>query len=135
MRVLLDKSEESLEAANLLKDEELFASSVHCYYYSCIQLMRFILFYIYEIDEEDFDNRLTDNSHNTLINEITNKIDYSVVNLNRFKADFRRIKYLRKDADYKQKLILKIDCNEAQKLARNISNTLKEVNKDKYDFR
>lgn len=40
---LLKKSEQNIEAAELLISNKFYASSVHCSYYSCLQLMTYIV--------------------------------------------------------------------------------------------
>ena len=127
MKILLDKSKYSLQASEFLKKEELFASSVHCAYYSCIQLMRHILFNFLNKDENDFDNSQSNNkagSHQNLLNTIIYNFYSKNIYANSFKNDFRVIKELRKKADYKQIVILEKDCKDALNLALKINNTL-----------
>ena len=127
MKILLDKSKYSLQASEFLKNEELFASSVHCAYYSCIQLMRHILFNFLNKDENDFDNSQSNNkagSHQNLLNTIIYNFYSNNINANSLKNDFKDIKDLRKNADYKQIVILEKDCKNALNLALKINNTL-----------
>jgi len=128
MDILLKKSASSLQASGLLKDEEHYASSVHCAYYSCIQLMRHILFNYYNEDETSFDSSENTNSagsHIFLMNELTKRIPNRNFDSRNFKNNFRNIKNYRKNADYKQIVILPIDSNNAYKIALYINNTLK----------
>jgi len=130
MTILLNKSKESIEASEFLKNENLFASSVHCSYYSCIQLMRHILFNIQNEDENTFDNGQNINqagSHNYLLSILTNDLKNHEIDIRTFRNQFRNIKDLRKNADYKQLVILEIDCNNAYNLALKINRTLKNI--------
>lgn len=132
MNILLKKSTSSLEASSLLKDEEHFASSVHCAYYSCIQLMRHILFNCYNIDETIFDSSANTNStgsHMYLMNELTKLIHGKNFEIREFKSNFRNIKYYRKKADYQQIVIFQKDSNNAYSIALNINRTLKKIHK------
>ena len=128
MKILLNKSNENLEASIFLKDEEFYSSSIHCAYYSCIQLMRYIIFNIHNIDEEEFDNNqnITNiGSHNYLLNEIISHLQYDKIDIRSLKNTFRNIKELRKNADYKQIKILLVDCNNAYDKANNLNKSLK----------
>lgn len=40
---LKQKSERSFDAGKLLEEQQLYCSSLHCYYYSCFQLMHYQL--------------------------------------------------------------------------------------------
>lgn len=40
---LKQKSKRSLDAGKLLEEQQLYCSSIHCYYYSCFQLMHYQL--------------------------------------------------------------------------------------------
>ena len=128
MDILLNKSKASLEASTLLHDEELYASSVHCSYYSTVQLMRHVLFNIFGEDENEFDNRKevkSAGSHNYLINFFRNKITKPISGRD-FANGLRDLKELRKNADYKQKVILLSESKEARKLADITNNALKK---------
>ncbi len=121
MNILLDKAKQNAEASLFLKEEEYFASSVHCSYYSCIQLMNHILFNVFNVDEAAFNNNeniKNNGSHNYLINQICLKAPRLATN--KFKNDFRNLKALRKDADYNQVKILKVDCENAIHLAQKL---------------
>lgn len=50
---LKQKSEDNLKAAQLLHDERLCNSSVHCSYYSCLQMMKHYLCNISNISYDD----------------------------------------------------------------------------------
>ncbi len=130
MKILLDKSINSLNASILLKQEEHYASSVHCSYYSCVQLIRHILFNKLELDEKSFDNGKNTNqngSHNHLLSVLSEYLHKSNIDVISLKSDFRIIKELRKNADYKQIIVFQNDCNNAYNLALRINNSLKTI--------
>ena len=130
MKILLNKSENSLKASELLMNEDFFASSVHCAYYSCIQLMTHILFNIHKVDEKEFENILKDtkgSSHEILQNEITKEFYNKEFNVKIFKDKFRTIKKLRVISDYKQMNVFKQDSQIARNSAIIINNILKNA--------
>ncbi len=125
MRILLDKSLSNIEAAELLHQEEMYASSVHCSYYSSIQLMRHLLFNKFGFDEMEFDGRpeIQDKgSHNYLINFIRNKLDPYASRA--YSSGISDLKKCRKEADYMQIKILEINSQKALDLAKNINSKL-----------
>ncbi|TAH04942.1 MAG: hypothetical protein EAZ15_00310 [Sphingobacteriales bacterium] len=126
MDILLNKSKSSLEASTLLHAEELYASSVHCSYYSSVQLMRFVLFNKFEVEENEFDNRKevkSSGSHNYLISFFRDKISKTIIPRD-FANNLRDLKKLRKNADYSQKIIIERDSLNARKLADITNNAL-----------
>lgn len=127
MDILLNKSESSLEASTLLHEEELYASSVHCSYYSSVQLMRHIIFNNFGEDEIDFDNKdevRNHGSHNFLISFFKNRI-YTSISKRDFGTHLRDLKELRKNADYKQKVILIGESRNAMRLSNIVNSALK----------
>lgn len=56
MPELLKKSEENILAASLLIENELYASSVHCSYYSCFQKLKNVISQAYGSDYEELEN-------------------------------------------------------------------------------
>lgn len=127
MRILLDKSQSNIEAAEILHNDEFYAPSVHCSYYSCIQLMRHVIFNKFGEDEIEFDERpevKASGSHNFLISYLRDKID-NPVNSRSFSENIRRLKNHRKRADYMQIKILEVDSEKALSLATNLNSLLK----------
>ena len=130
MRILLDKSQSNIEAAELLHDEEFYAPSVHCSYYSCIQLMRHVIFNKFGEDEMEFDGRpevQSNGSHNFLISYLRDKID-NPVNGRSFSENIRRLKNHRINADYKQMNVLKGDSTTSLSLAKATRTILSNIN-------
>lgn len=101
--ILKKKAKENLAAGKLLSDKRMFNASIHCYYYSCLQLIKFVILDKFGFTIETV-NRQTEsgNSHNWLINKIKElylcKHDYSY--LRTLSKNIKRLKNLRKDADY-----------------------------------
>ena len=57
MNVFRDKSHFNREAAEICLQKSLFAPSVHCSYYSCIQFMLYVLFEKLKMTEEGFNEQ------------------------------------------------------------------------------
>ena len=137
MTILFEKSQQSLESAEYLHDDEKYCSSIHCSYYSCIQLMRHILFNEIEppYDERTFDDlpqvMNAKGSHNFLIMELKNLIQNKntsrTTDIRKFSQDLHDLKKLRKDADYHQIRILPENSRHAKLLASNNIALLKRL--------
>lgn len=126
MRILLDKSQSNIEAAELLHREEMYASSVHCSYYSSIQLMRHLLFNKFGYDDIEFDGRpevQDKGSHNFLFGFLRTKIDPK--ESRSYNIYLQQLKDHRKRADYMQIKILEVDSEKALSLATNLNSLLK----------
>ena len=77
MSILKEKSLFNITAAQLLNDNNLFAPSVHCSYYSCLQLMKAAMLEFKGISLKDLESEITNakntknlNSHSYIIKEI-----------------------------------------------------------------
>ncbi|HMR90131.1 MAG TPA: HEPN domain-containing protein [Saprospiraceae bacterium] len=130
MQILLDKSKANIDAAELLHQDEFYAPSVHCSYYSCIQLMRHLIFNKFGDDEKEFDERpevKSSGSHNFLISFLRNKIQDP--NKSRsFSDNIFRLKSHRINADYKQMNVLKSDSTTSISLAKTTRTILLNIN-------
>jgi hypothetical protein len=126
MSILLEKSKNSLEASSLLQTEELYSSSVHCAYYSCIQLMKHILLNINNLNLEDFNSgSMGKGSHEFIINQIVSgnqKTTYK-----EFRKTIYELKKLRIDADYEEIKISEKDSQNAHQFAEKIHLILKQT--------
>ena len=130
MNILKDKANENLEASEYLINEEMFSPSIHCSYYSCLQLMRHILFNIYGVIESEYDERpevKNKGSHVYSINFFRNELHNKKISYREFEKKIRDLKLLRKSADYKETIILSKDSAEALKIAIFITNLLKNT--------
>ncbi len=106
MSKLREKSNFNLDAAEYLIAQDLYAPSVHCSYYSCFQLLKFIIQDFFGVDYDAQRNELRVNkqtSHNYVIQYIINELKQLEK-----KVDVRRklirqisqLKQLRVESDY-----------------------------------
>jgi uncharacterized protein (UPF0332 family) len=127
--ILLNKSEQNKDAAQLLHDEHLYCSSVHCSYYSCYQLMIHIIYNVLGHDEERYsesDEIKNANSHNYTMNIIRQEIIKTNSNsIRNFNDYIKFLKNHRKKADYQQINILKAESILVIQKAENFKTILK----------
>lgn len=127
---LLKKSEENRKAAlKLWSVEKWFAPSVHCAYYSCVQLMIHIIMTVggkkYETMESEIGS-FRGGSHGYYIQQVQSLLVNSG-KANKIK-DFSQIKTLktyRETSDYKPVEVTYDDSDKANSLAEKISKLLK----------
>ena len=131
---LKNKSNENLVAANLLIQNGKYASSVHCAYYSCLQLIKHIINkYVgksYKMqDGEAFHHRKS--SHGYLLNEIVKNLNQkNGVNFaNTVRRAFFELKDDRLKADYQNISINKIEAEASYLISNQVQNILKSVYK------
>jgi hypothetical protein len=131
MSELQDKSEKSVIAAGVLQDKQIYHSAVHCLYYSCVQLMNFIL--VHKFKDPSFwlavQNKET-NSHNEIITAITNDIAQKPDSRKRasiLKSNIIALKTKRREADYTEIKISVDDFKAANDLCVQVRSTLKNV--------
>lgn len=130
---LLKKSEQNIISAKLLKDNNLFASSVHCSYYSCVQRMLNIVHVHMGSDKDDLKNKCKINatgSHVIMANEV--KLELFRVSMNDSESQFfsnniGNLKRNREAADYHQVDIEPMKCQASIEIAYKINKLL-----DKY---
>lgn len=136
MGVLIKKSDENISSAKLLIENNCYASSVHCSYYSSVQIMIHLLLnkfgYTPEKLEADAKSQFK-GSHIFARDVIRDKMkDLGI----RFKAqEFYReigeLKNKREQADYQEKLIDKDFSESAVAQADNVNLILEEIFKFK----
>ncbi|MBZ0242957.1 MAG: hypothetical protein K8F24_07070 [Bacteroidales bacterium] len=127
------KSEKNIKGAELLIKNSLCSSSVHCSYYSNVQLMLHILFTDFgksesEIETEAKQGSVDENGyHNWLKNTITRELvtrDFMIVrDFNNF---FGQLKALRVKGDYKNSLINESKAIDAVSFSKNINQILED---------
>lgn len=109
MSYLRNKSEFNLKSAALLIEEDFYAPSVHCSYYSVFQLMKHIFIQIKRISYENLNQNIISDSRNThkyLIEEFCLHLQSDAnCKLNRFevrelKNDIQDLKQFRLESDY-----------------------------------
>jgi hypothetical protein len=127
------KSGRNITGAELLIKNSLCSSSVHCSYYSNIQLMLHILFNDFMKSERDIEDEAKQGSidekgyHNWLKNTITRELairDFMIVR--DFNNLFGQLKALRVKSDYKNIIIKKYKAVDAIGLSKTINEILEE---------
>lgn len=135
MPYLKKKSEQNEIAADLLKNKGLYASSIHCSYYSSLQFVKHLLLKIYkpenEIEDEIPGSRF--NSHQYYIVKLTDELKahreyFNDVRL--FKEKIYDLKELRTNGDYKNIETPQTDCEKAEQLNKKILKILKKIFND-----
>jgi uncharacterized protein (UPF0332 family) len=116
MSPLLLKSQENIKSAELLINNEMYSSSIHCSYYSLVQRMLCFI-------EPDFgtDSSEGDNAHITLLNNCAKSLAFK--NLSResisdFKSHVNQLKRTRRQADYKVQIFSKNESVQALQLSQ-----------------
>lgn len=135
MSHLLDKSEQNKAAANFLKERGIYASSVHCGYYSCIQM--FIHLLIKHFNEE-FEKEVENskggkgNLHSIYINELTGRLQIKTkkrVDCVRDKRDIRgkmmQLREFRLQSDYHDEAVTEQMAEKAHNYTEEIQKLVK----------
>jgi len=133
MTFLKIKSDENLRAAEILISKNLLASSIHCQYYSCFQLMLDILHTSFNFDENSLRDRIENTIgkglhvkyFNLFKSELSTRKDPKFVN--NLIADLKELKRNRTDADYSLVVIEELRCKNSQQLCLKIVKTLNEI--------
>ncbi len=107
MSKLKEKSDFNLKSAKLLIDKNYFSSSVHCSYYSCFQLLKYIMKYFNGVSYSqltiDIRQSPKKNSHGYVIQYITDQlIDFSNDKSEALKIrhKIKDLKLFREESDY-----------------------------------
>jgi uncharacterized protein (UPF0332 family) len=126
---LLSKSEWNFLAAKLLIEKEYPNSSVHCSYYSCVQLMRYILMEKYGQTIESIYSSSKDEkggSHEALINMFIKHLRGLNFNFREFNTEIQEIKSYRNEVDYKYLEVNKDTAREIRRKAESVRVFLKQ---------
>lgn len=127
------KSKNNIKAAELLIRNSLYSSSVHCSYYSNVQLMLHVLFTDFNKSENEIESESKQGSidekgyHNWLKNTITRELltrDFMIVR--DFNNLFGQLKALRVKGDYKNIIISKNKAVDAVGFSKSINEILEE---------
>jgi uncharacterized protein (UPF0332 family) len=130
MEVLLQKSEDNFFASKVLIEKDYPNSSVHCSYYSCLQLMTYILVVkfgetintlSYKSKEE------SKGSHEVVINLLGNHLKTMNVGMRTFNNDVNQLKFLRVEVDYKDKSVSKEEGRKIRESAQSVRENLKKI--------
>ena len=84
---LKNKSEINKLAADFLHKQSLYPSAIHSAYYSCLQLVKHIIFKESPKTEEEVENEIRnsgDNTHEYLINTLTQSLKNNGKEINNF---------------------------------------------------
>ncbi|ADQ79031.1 hypothetical protein Palpr_0880 [Paludibacter propionicigenes WB4] len=131
MSRLLEKSKFNIDAAEVLIKEYLYAPSVHCSYYSCLQRIKSILpdYYAISFSQIDLNVRTgTENEHGYLIRFISEEIrrNFGFEEYVLFKRNIGDLKEFRIHSDYKDIEITSDQSNKAYRKALDINKFLNE---------
>lgn len=133
MSILENKSNENQAAGLILINQNHFSSSVHCSYYSCIQLMKHILLFSEEKTEEELfsmQKSASQNLHEFLINYFIRQLrENNVYSLYRDSiGKLGELKVLRNNSDYTETIIDETKARRASDLSLKILKDLKYIN-------
>ena len=131
MSQLINKSEINFGSAQFLQKQDYYCSTVHCAYYSCVQLMRHILVFKIgktetEIKEEA---RITKGgSHVYMIDTVfTYLVKINNKDYNTFNTNIVSLKKLRGKSDYEDFMINFDEGRKSIALAESINKILKKL--------
>ena len=139
MSELLNKSQKSCDAAEaLITQHGFFAASVHCSYYSCIQLITYAFYYVLPpltgVTKQQFVHNSSYNrgglgSHEYLHSEMKKAITAraTLQDAVAFDSTIKALKRTRTDADYKEHVINDIISREAQKKSIAVNTIIKSI--------
>jgi uncharacterized protein (UPF0332 family) len=135
MPELLKKSIQNFSAASLLIENELYASSVHCSYYSCLQKLKNVISRAYNIEYDELENeRRRLNRKNISRNLATHEflIDRKLLDLirrerkdHRLINEINDIKLYRTTSDYDN---VAISCTEAEAVLFKTQKAIEKLN-------
>ena len=126
MSILKQKSVFNSDAADLLQNKNLFAPSVHCSYYSCLQLLKVVICKFIGLSYEDIDKEINNgDSHRYLISKVADTIYLnSKPEHTKFSRNIKDLKKFRIDSDYNDIEITSDKSQNAIKIAKEIREQL-----------
>lgn len=105
-----DKSDKTFDSAEILVKNDQKNSSIHCYYYSCLQLLNHFLNIHCRYSEKEIRDFANDKeSHNKVINLVKTKLDEKGVNALNIFGELNLLKKDRVRADYGMAFVIDID--------------------------
>lgn len=131
MSKLREKSKFNLDAAEVLIKENLYAPSVHCSYYGCLQRIKsiFPIYFGLTYNQIDINIRTgSTNEHAYLIRYISEQIrkNIGLKEYAEFKRNIGDLKEFRIHSDYKDIEVTSAQSNKAYRLATEINEFLVE---------
>jgi len=132
MSKIKQKSEFNLAAAKLLIENNYYAPSVHCSYYSCFQLLKYTIKNFCGLDYDMQSKNISSSklhTHQYIINYITGKLKEKVnfQESRNFKLKIKDLKQFRLESDYENIEIGFEKSNKAYRIANEIRD---EINRD-----
>lgn len=135
MSKLKEKAKFNIMAAELLQRESLYAPSIHCSYYSCLQLLKVTMNEFYEVDyatlEQDIREARTKeklNTHTYLIKKVGDGVrEYSKVEHTQFSRKIKDLKAYREQSDYEDVEITTTESSKAFEIAKELQTQLKTI--------
>lgn len=123
-----EKSGESFKATNKLITEGLYNTSVHCSYYSCVQLMYHTLEKYLNMDQTEIkkESNESQSSHVWLINKVTQLLKQltSKKDARNFSDSVHKLRKCRVSADYDKEFVVERDAVDLRQLSYDISKHL-----------
>jgi HEPN domain. len=123
MSYLKNKSEINFSSAELLYQNDLYPSSVHCAYYSCVQLMKYIISDKIGINYEKQASEISQlknqkakrrGSHNYMIDKIEEvMLTVDKKEANSFVGSIEDLKEFREESDYENIDILSVKSRDS----------------------
>lgn len=105
-----EKSDKTFESAELLVKNNHKNSSIHCYYYSCLQLLNHFLCDYCRYTERDIGDLANDKeSHNKVISHVKEKLNERNINSITVFSELNLIKKQRAKADYGMAFVIDTD--------------------------
>lgn len=105
-----DKSDKTFDSAEILVKNDQKNSSIHCYYYSCLQLLNHFLNIHCRYSEKEIRDFANDKeSHNKVINLVKTKLDEKGINALNIFGELNLLKKDRVRADYGMAFVIDID--------------------------
>lgn len=121
---LQQKSEKSIQAAEILQEQQFYCSSIHCYYYACFQMLCNKLFQHYNSSQLESIRRdrtiRTGGIHVKYLTQFVRDLRQNTVDQSisvDFQTKMQYLKKLRTKADYKPEATSYQENIKAQQLA------------------
>ncbi len=137
MSQLLNKSQINFAAAHELQKKSYYCSSVHCSYYSCIQLMMHIIYNKIGYDQkklsDTFQNYRASNTnakgglHEFYINLVVAHLNTHRLDAKTFNKEIFKLKKTRTDADYFDIVIGPDECRFSLQKAEEINKIIQKA--------
>ncbi|CAI9680444.1 HEPN domain-containing protein [Elizabethkingia anophelis] len=122
-----DKSDKTHASAVLLNKNNHYNSSIHCYYYSCFQLLKHFLIEVCNYTEQELNDKTKDkDSHNTIITLAKKYFIENGINSTTLFSCLMLVKKHRITADYKQKFVQKSEVEDVEKKTLYFINDIKK---------